>query len=126
MKDIPIYVGKVILVMAGKTWLLWGLVTGLLAVILWLLPANLYEQWKEHNHVVIWLVDNGKWLGLSIFGVVVVFVAPFLAWREEYHKLKDLTGTDAELERRKRELEVEALENNKMNIQPYGLDANKK
>lgn len=88
--------------MISKVWLIWEVGSGLVALALWLLPQPIADLIKTEDNLT-WWIANGKWVGLGIFGFVTVFLAPFLAWRTEFHAKEAESNTRVEVEKQLQE-----------------------
>lgn len=109
MKDLRIYIKRAVRHMISKVWLIWEAVSGSVALALWLLPQPIADLVKAESSLTIWWIANGKWVGLGIFGFVTVFLAPFLAWRTEFHDKEAESSARAEVEK---QLQEEKQKNN--------------
>jgi hypothetical protein len=110
IKDLRIYIKEVVSHMISKVWFIRGVVSFLVFLALWLLPQPIVDSIKTESNLATWWIANGKWVGLGIFGFVTVFLAPFLAWRTEFH------GKEAESHRRaeiEKQLQEEKTKNNR-------------
>lgn len=85
MKELWIYIKQVLRHMISRVWFAWAIISGVIALVVWLLPKPIADITGVEGNIITWWVDNGKWLGLGIFGFISVFLAPFLAWKTENH-----------------------------------------
>jgi hypothetical protein len=94
--------------MISKVWLIWEVGSGLVALALWLLPKPVADLIKTGDNLT-WWIANGKWVGFGIFGFVTVFLAPFLAWKTEFHGKETESNARIEVEK---QLQEEKRKNN--------------
>lgn len=85
MKELWIYIEQVLRHMISRVWFAWVIISGVIALGVWLLPKPIADIRGVEGDIITWWVCNGKWLGLGIFGFIAGFLAPFLAWKSEYN-----------------------------------------
>jgi hypothetical protein len=107
MRNLVIYIRKLVSLMISKIWLIWESGSGVIALMFWLIPEKISDWLLQESDFLLWWITNGKWVGLGIFGFVSIFLAPYLAWKDEHsarleaeNKWKQLKSEDAELERK--------------------------
>ncbi len=83
MKELGIYLKRLLAIMISKNWLLWEITSGVIALVIWLVPNGIARMISQ-NDQIIWVTANNKWIALGLWGFITVFISPYLSWRSEY------------------------------------------